>query len=92
MNHALGEGNVCRILVGKPKVKKTLGKLRSTWEDDNELDLREICEICCFFASCTRCFFVSFMFCFLVIYVHFLYVRQIFVTLPQGISPIAVNK
>jgi hypothetical protein len=40
--------------------------------------------ICCFFVSC--------MLCFLAMYVHFLYVRPIFVTLPPGISVIAVNK
>jgi hypothetical protein len=44
----------------------------------------KFCEICCFFVRC--------MFCFLAMYVHFLFVRPIFVTLPPGISPIAVNK
>jgi hypothetical protein len=46
--------------------------------------IQRYCEICCFFVSCT--------FCFLAMYVHFLYVRPVFVTLPPGISPIAVNK
>jgi hypothetical protein len=41
------------------------------------------CEICCFFVCC--------MFCFLAMYVHFLYVRPIFVTLPPGIRPIEVK-
>jgi hypothetical protein len=31
------------------------------------------------------------MLCFLAMYVHFLYVRPILVTLPPGISPIAVK-
>jgi hypothetical protein len=44
------------------------------------------------FVRCTCCFFVSCMFCFLAMYDHFLFVRPIFVTLPPGISPIAVNK
>jgi hypothetical protein len=44
----------------------------------------KFCEICCSFVRC--------MFCFLAMYVHYLYVRPIFVTLPPGISPIAVIK
>jgi hypothetical protein len=38
-----GEGrNVYRVLEGKPKVKRTLGRPRSRWEDGIRMDLREI--------------------------------------------------
>jgi hypothetical protein len=34
--------NACRILVGKPEVKRPLGRPRRRWEDNNKVDLREI--------------------------------------------------
>jgi hypothetical protein len=33
---------VKRVLVGKPEGKRSLGNLRSTWEDGIGIDLREI--------------------------------------------------
>jgi hypothetical protein len=33
---------VYRVLVGKPEVKRLLGRPRSMWEDNIKLDLREI--------------------------------------------------
>jgi hypothetical protein len=38
--------NVYRVLVGKPEGKTQLGRPRHTWEDNNEVDLREI-RWCC---------------------------------------------
>jgi hypothetical protein len=39
----MGEGRkVYRVLVGKPKGKRPLGKLRRRWEDGIRIDLREI--------------------------------------------------
>jgi hypothetical protein len=32
----------CRILVGKPEGKRPLGRLRQRWEDNINMDLREI--------------------------------------------------
>jgi len=38
----MGEGSgVHRILVGKPKGKRTLGRPRRRWEDNIKMDLRE---------------------------------------------------
>jgi hypothetical protein len=34
--------NAYRILVGKPEGKRPLGRLRHRWEDNIEMDLREI--------------------------------------------------
>jgi hypothetical protein len=34
--------NACRILVGKPEGKRTLGRPRRRWEDNIRMDLREI--------------------------------------------------
>jgi hypothetical protein len=34
--------NSHRILVGKPEVKRLLGRPRRTWEDNTRMDLREI--------------------------------------------------
>jgi hypothetical protein len=34
--------NAYRILVGKPEVKRPLGRPRHRWEDNIRLDLREI--------------------------------------------------
>jgi hypothetical protein len=31
-----------RILIGKPEVKRPLGRLRSIWEDNTKTDLKEI--------------------------------------------------
>jgi hypothetical protein len=33
---------VCRVLVGRPKRKRPLGRHRHRWEDNIKLDLREI--------------------------------------------------
>jgi hypothetical protein len=39
----MGEGrNVYRVLVGKPKGKRPLGRPRRRWEDGIEMDLRKI--------------------------------------------------
>jgi hypothetical protein len=39
----MGEGKgVCRVLVGRPKDKRTLGRPRRRWVDNIKLDLREI--------------------------------------------------
>jgi hypothetical protein len=39
----MGEkGNACRIWVGKPEGKRLQGRFRRRWEDNNEMDLREI--------------------------------------------------
>jgi hypothetical protein len=39
----MGEGrNVYRVLVGKPKGKRPLGRPRHRWEDGIKMDLREI--------------------------------------------------
>jgi hypothetical protein len=36
------KSNACRILVGKPKGKRPLGRPRRMWEDNIKMDLREI--------------------------------------------------
>jgi hypothetical protein len=36
------KGNAYRVLVGKPEVKRLLGRLRRRWEDNIRMDLREI--------------------------------------------------
>jgi hypothetical protein len=39
----MGEGRgVYRILVGRPEVKRPLGRPRCRWEDNIKMDLREI--------------------------------------------------
>jgi hypothetical protein len=39
----MGEGRIVyRVLVGKPKGKRPLGRLRHRWEDGLRMDLREI--------------------------------------------------
>jgi hypothetical protein len=41
--HGGGEGKcVYRVLVGRPKGKRPLGRPRRRWEDNIKLDLREI--------------------------------------------------
>jgi hypothetical protein len=38
----MGDGRgVCRVLVGRPKGKRPLGRPRRKWEDNIKLDLRE---------------------------------------------------
>jgi hypothetical protein len=38
----MGEGRgVYRALIGKPEVKRPLGRPRRRWEDNNKMDLRE---------------------------------------------------
>jgi hypothetical protein len=37
-----GGRNVYRVLVGKPKGKRPLGRPRSRWEDGIKMDLREM--------------------------------------------------
>jgi hypothetical protein len=39
--HGRGEKNI-QDLVGKPEVKKPLGRPRRRWKDGNRMDLREI--------------------------------------------------
>ena len=34
--------NACRVLVGKPESKRTLGRLRRKWKDNIKMDLREV--------------------------------------------------
>jgi hypothetical protein len=39
----MGEGrSVYRVLVGRPEVKRPLGRPRRKWEDNIKMDLREI--------------------------------------------------
>ena len=39
----MGEGRgVHRVLVGKPEVKRSLGRPRRRWEDNIKLDLQEV--------------------------------------------------
>jgi hypothetical protein len=39
----MGEGRcVYRVLVGRPEGKRPLGRLRSRWEDNIKLDLRDV--------------------------------------------------
>jgi hypothetical protein len=39
----MGEGRgVCRVLVGRPKGKRPLGRHRHKWEDNIKIDLREL--------------------------------------------------
>jgi hypothetical protein len=33
---------LCRVLVGKPEIKRTLGRPRRRWEDNNKMDLQEV--------------------------------------------------
>jgi len=42
----MGEGrSVCRVLVGQPERKRTLGRPRNIWEDNIKMDLQEVgCE------------------------------------------------
>ena len=43
MWHVCGEGRgVHRVLVGKPEVKRPLGRPRRRWEDNNKMDLQEV--------------------------------------------------
>jgi hypothetical protein len=37
-----GEGGVYRVLVGKPEVRRQLGRLRRKWEDNTKVDLQEV--------------------------------------------------
>jgi hypothetical protein len=37
-----GGGDVCRVLVGRPEVKRPLGRPRRRWEDNIKMDLRQI--------------------------------------------------
>jgi hypothetical protein len=36
------ERNVCKVLVGKPEGRRSLGRPRRRWEDGIRMDLREI--------------------------------------------------
>jgi hypothetical protein len=38
----MGEGELCRILVGKPEGKRQFGRPRRRWEDGIRMDLIEI--------------------------------------------------
>jgi hypothetical protein len=38
----MGERNVYKVLVGRPRGKRPLGRHRRRWEDNIKLDLREI--------------------------------------------------
>jgi len=41
----MGRTGVYRVLVGKPEVKKLLGRPRRRWEDNIKMDLKEVgCE------------------------------------------------
>jgi len=37
-----GERGMYRVLVGKPERKRTLGRPRHRWEDNNNMDLQEV--------------------------------------------------
>jgi len=40
---AYGDGRgLHKVLVGKPEVKRTLGRPRRRWEDNIKMDLREV--------------------------------------------------
>jgi hypothetical protein len=34
--------SVCRILMGKPEGKKSIGRLRSAWEDNTKITLQKV--------------------------------------------------
>ena len=38
----MGAGNACRILVGKPKVKRLLGGTGQRWENDSVMNFIEV--------------------------------------------------
>ena len=38
----IGERSVCRVLAGKPKGKRPLGRPRRRWEDNITMDLQEV--------------------------------------------------
>jgi hypothetical protein len=38
----MGRREACRDLVGKPEVKRTLGRPRRRWEDNIRMDLQEV--------------------------------------------------
>ena len=40
--HMSEERGVCRVLVGKPEGKRTLGRPRRRWVDNIRLDLQEV--------------------------------------------------
>jgi hypothetical protein len=43
----MGEGRgVHRVLVGKPKGKRLLGRPRRSWEDNVQMDLQEVGGVC----------------------------------------------
>ena len=43
MQHVWGRGEVSyRVLVGKPEVKRPLGRPRRRWEDNINMDLEEV--------------------------------------------------
>jgi hypothetical protein len=42
MWHAGGRGGVYGVLVGRPEMKRRLGRPRHRWEDNIKMDLREI--------------------------------------------------
>ena len=37
-----GRTGLCRVLVGKPKGKRPLGRLKYRWEDNTKMDLQEV--------------------------------------------------
>jgi hypothetical protein len=40
------ERDVCRVLVGKPKGKRTLGRRRRRWKDNVKMHLQEVADTC----------------------------------------------
>jgi hypothetical protein len=42
MQHAWGKRNACRIMVGNPEGKRSLGRPRRRWEVNIKMDLKEI--------------------------------------------------
>jgi 3-oxoacyl-ACP reductase-like protein len=42
ISHMGEEWNVYRVLMGKPEVKRPLGRSRRRWEDEIRMDVREI--------------------------------------------------
>jgi len=38
----VGEERLCRILVGKPEIKRPIGRPRRRWEDNIKMDFQEM--------------------------------------------------
>jgi hypothetical protein len=38
----MGAGNACRYLVGKPRGKRLVGRIRQRWENDSVMNFIEV--------------------------------------------------